>query len=223
MSKWDIMHNTDNLQEEIQNIKLVQVTGPTFSIVTRSEVKNYLKLSSDTTDDDLVDELINSSVAIIENDLGIAICQQQFKQYQQGNCKKISLLRDNIIGVPTVSYYEEFSTVTASNITYTSHFRVVGNELFHVDDWFERGRDGDGYEITFNTGLFTASNYTSSDRQERNVFKNAIYRTIAYLYENREEYVTQISEGTWKVTYDGDLPIGTKRLLMPYHSGKGLV
>lgn len=224
MSKWDIIHGTENFMKEIQKIKLVQVSGSTVSIVTRSEAKNYLKLGDDTTDDNLIDDLIKASETVIEKDLGgLCICQKQFKQYQQGNCETIELMRQPNIGIPTVSYYDDFETVTASNITYTSYFKVVENELYHIDSYWEKGRDGDGYIITYNAGLFTASDYTSSDREELQVFKTAILRTIAFLYENREEYTQQISEGNWKVTYDFDLPVGIKRLIMPYHTGKGLI
>jgi uncharacterized phiE125 gp8 family phage protein len=227
-SKWELTSGNydyeSNYKEPIQDIKLVQVSGPTVSILTRSEVKNYLKIGSDTTDDDLVDELIKVGTSVIERELGgISICDQTWKQYQKGGVEQIELLRTPVIGVPTVSYYEDFDTVTATNITYTSHFRVVENRLVHVDGLFEQGRDLDGYVITFKAGLFTASDYTSSDRQELQVFKNAINRTIAYFYENREEYITEVTEGEWQVSYSGELPTGIKRLIMPFNSGMNLI
>lgn len=224
MSKWDVMHGNSTYKNKNQNIRLVQVSGPTLSIVTRSEAKNYIKMCSDTTDDTFIDDLIKASTSIIERELGgLAICEQTYKQYQKGCVETIELLRQPIIGIPTVSYYEDFEDTVAINITYSSYFRVVENELHHVDGYFEEGRDGDGYTITFKCGLFTTSTYTSSDRQELQVLKTAICRMVAYLYENREEYVNNISEGNWKVTYDGNLPIGIKTLIMPFHTGKGLI
>jgi uncharacterized phiE125 gp8 family phage protein len=223
MSNWNYDESSSNTFE-VQNIKVEQTAGPTLSILTTDEVKNYLKLSSDTTDDDLVDQLTKSATAIVERECGgLAICEQTWKQYQQGNCKTIELMRQPVIGVPTISYYDDFSTVTATNITYSSYFRNVGNELYHIDDYWEKGREGDGYTITYNTGMFTASTYTSSTDQRLQTMKSIICRIVAYLYENREEYVTSVSEGTWKVTYDGQLPTGIKLLCMNFHTGKGIL
>ena len=226
MGNWNIKSGFGSLPNKniIQNVKVTQVSGPTISIVTRSEVKNYLKLGSDTTDDNLLDDLAKTATGIIERELGgIAICEQTWKQYQQGGCETIKLMRGPVIGVPTVSYYEDFDTVTATNITYTSYCRVIDNEITHVDGYFEEGREGDGYTITYKAGMFTASDYTNSSKQELQAFKTAILRTIAYLYENREEHVVAVSEGNWKVTYSGDLPEGVRRIIMPFHSGEGLI
>lgn len=223
MDKFDMM-NSGSYSLELQDIKTTQTSGPTLSILTTNEVKNYLKLSSDTTDDNLVDQLTKAATAIVERECGgLAICEQTWTQYQQGNCKTIELMRQPVIGIPTVSYYEDFSTVTATNITYSSNFRVVGNELYNVDGYWEKGREGDGYTIVYNAGMFTTSTYTSSTDQRLKSMKSIICRIVAYLYENREEYVNSISEGTWKVTYDGQLPIGIKLLCMNFHTGKGII
>lgn len=204
--------------------KLTRVTAPTFSIVSRTELKNYLKLDSDTTDDTLVDSLIEASTSIVERECGgIAICEQTWKQQQKGGCKTITLLREPIIGVPTVSFYEEFETTTASNITYSDYFKTVDNELYHVDGYWEEGRDGDGYTITFKAGLFTANDYTTTNNPDLDLIKLAIYRISAWLYEQREETMTSISEGNWAVNYTQELPQGIKRLLMPISTGRGLI
>lgn len=226
-NKWDLtsgINSNSNYSPPRQNLKLRQVAGPTLTIVTRTEAKNYLKAGSDTVDDSLIDDLIKAATSIIERECGgVSICEQSWTQYQKGGVETIELLRQPVIGVPTVSYYENFEDATPVNITYSSYFRVIENELHHVDGYFEQGRDGDGYTITFKAGLFTASTYTSSDKQELQVFKTAICRTIAYLYEYREEYLTMVKVGEWSVTYDNQLPIGIKTLVMPYHTGRGLI
>lgn len=227
MGNWYISSgNNSNLSytPPLQNVKLKQTAGPTLTIVSRTEAKNYCKMGSDTTDDSLFDDLIKSATSIIERECGgLAICEQTWKQYQKGGIETIELLRQPVIGVPTVSYYEDFDDTVPVNITYSSYCRIVDNTLYHVDGFFNEGRDGDGYTITFKTGLFTSSTYTSSDLQELQVLKIAICRTIAFLYENREEYLTKINEGEWSVSYDGELPIGIKTLIMPIHTGKGLI
>lgn len=209
-----------------QNIKEVLVAGPTQTIVSLAEARNYLKETSGVTvDDDLITDIVNGSTAVIEKELGgISLYEQTWKQYQQGGCETIELLRSPIIGTPTVSYYPSFSTVTATNVTATTYFRAVENELYHVDGYWDEGRAGDGYVIEYTTGLFTASNYTSSDNPVLGTFKTAILRTCAWLFEQREEHVGTVNEGQWSVTYDNEnLPQGIKRLVMPFCTGRNIM
>lgn len=206
-----------------QNIKLVQVSGPTLSIVSTSEAKNYLKLGSDTTDDNLIIDLVKAATAIVEREAGgLAICEQSFIQKQQGNCEEITLQREPVISVSTVSYYEDFDS-TVETLVEGTDYRRSDNELYHSKGNFDEGRAGDGYTIQFTAGLFTASTYTSSSRQELSVLKSIILRIVGYMYENREEWCESISEGTWKVNYHNELPQGIKRLIMPFHTGRGII
>lgn len=226
-NKWELTSGygrRSDYKSPRQNIRMVQVSGPTLSILTTAEVKNYLKMGSDTTDDNLISDLIKSTAKMIEHECGgLCICEQTWKQYQKGGVETIELQRSPLIGTPTVSYYDDFEDTVPVNITYSSYFRVVENELHHLDGFFEQGRDGDGYTITFKTGLFTASTYTSSDKQELQILKTAQLRAIAFLYENREKYITAISEGNWSVTYNAELPIDVKTFIMPLHTGNGLL
>jgi uncharacterized phiE125 gp8 family phage protein len=227
-SSWDLKSSVSNGNVNLntpQNIKIELVSAPTLSIVSRSEMKTYLKLGSDTTDDSLVDDLIASAIGVVEKECGgIAICQQTWRQYQKGGIETIRLQREPLIGVPTVSYYSDFDTVTATNITYTTYVRAVQNELFHTDGYFEQGRDGDGYIITYDAGMYTTSTYTASNDPKLKQLKTAVFRIGAWLYEQREENITDIKENNWSVTYDNkELPMGIKRLLMPLHTGRGII
>lgn len=227
-SSWDLKSGVSPSSSDLnipQNVKLELVSAPTLSIVSRSEMKTYLKLGSDTTDDSLIDDLIASAIGMIEKECGgIAICQQTWRQYQKGGIETIQLQREPLIGVPTVSFYDDFDTVTATNITYTTYFRAVKNELFHTDGFFEQGRDGDGYVITYDAGMYTSSTYTASSDPKLKQLKTAVFRIGAWLYEQREEHITDIKENNWSVTYDNkELPMGIKRLLMPIHTGRGII
>lgn len=233
MSTWNLKSG----YKSDYNINIIQcpvselVTATTLSLVTVGETKNYLKVESDVTlDDDLIDMFIKGATGKIEQELGgVAICRQTWKQMQKGGCKTIELLRQPIIGVPTVSYYEEFDTVTATNVTYSSYFRVVQpNTLHHIDGHFQQGRNGDGYEITYECGIFDADSYISSNDPRLHAFKTAILRTVAWLNEQREEFVSSYGEGEWNVSYNQQilgkhLPFGIKHLIMPFHSGNGLI
>jgi hypothetical protein len=226
-NSWNLKSGYNNKKtNELQNPYCTLVTAPTLSLVTVGEAKNYLKMESDVTlDDGLVTMFIKGAMGKIEQELGgVALCQQTWKQTQKGGCDYIRLLRQPIVGTPTVSYYEDFDTVTATNITYTSHFRVAQpNKLYHVDGYFEQGRDGDGYEVTFNCGLFDASNYTDSNNPKLQAIKTAILRTVSWMNEQRVEFQMSNKEGDWSVQYSRELPIGIKNLIMPFHSGEGLI
>lgn len=205
-----------------QDVKVKMTSAPTLTLVSTDEAKNYLKMSSNDTDDNLVDDLISASQGILERELGgLALVTQGITQYQKGGVETIELMREPIIGTPTISYYESFDS-TATSLT-ASSVRAVQNELYHTDGYFQEGREGDGYVIQYDVGYFTASNYTSSTDPALNTFKTAILRTVAWLYEQREEHVERLGEGNWNVSYSGDLPNGIKRLVMPYHTGKGLI
>jgi hypothetical protein len=205
--------------------ELTLVNSPTLSLVTSSEVKNYLKLSSDNTDDTLIEILIKTATTIIEKELGnIAICTQSWEQIQDGE-EEIKLLYQPIVGTPTVTYYSDFADVTGTTLTANSDYRVISpNILIHSDGYFKDGLSKNSYKITFDCGLFNSSNYTNTTNQKVNVLKTAIFRTISWLYENREDNIKSVNEGNLITTFDfEELPQTIKRLIMPFHSGEGLI
>lgn len=203
-----------------QNITIEQTSTPTLTIVSSTEMKNYLKVDG-STDDTLINGLTLAAQSIISRQLGdTPLIETDFTQRQKGGIEHIKLMRNNVNGVPTVSYYESFDTTTATNITYSDYFRKVGNKLIHVNGYFVEGRDGDGYTIDFKAGKYTASSYSSADEG----LKTAVQRIVGYLYENREEGLTDLKESNWTAKYDWSSdPVGVKYLLMPYHSGEGII
>jgi hypothetical protein len=203
---------------------LKQIEGTKEYIMSISEAKNYLKLGDDSTDNGLIYDLIKTATSIIEHETGgLCIYEQTFEQKLTGGVEEIELLRQPVIGIPTVNYYEEFTTTTPEELQNLIDFRISGNVLYHKDGKFPKGREGDGYTITYKAGLFQNGSHTNSNNREIQLAKIAMLRIIGFLFENREEYAMQVDEGGWKVSYDGSLPIGIKRLIMPLHTGKGLI
>jgi len=210
-------------REYNQDYKLVRTASPTQSIVSSTEAKNYLKVDL-TEDDDLIDSLIDASTSVIERELGgYAIYEQTWTQYQRGGCRTIELLRTPLLSTPTVTYHESFSDTTATTLVSGTDFKSVHDELYHTDGYFDLGRDGDGYTVEYTVGLVTASTVTSSDNPDIQMLKTAILRTVAWLYEQREEHSIDIQEENWRMKYSLKLPNGIRRLLMPFHTGKGLI
>jgi hypothetical protein len=203
---------------------LVQIEGTKEYIMSISEAKNYLKIGDDSADNSFIYDLIKVTTSIVEHECGgLCIYEQTFEQKLTGGVKSIELLRQPVIEIVKLEYYEKFTTTTPRELIYLTDFRTVGNEIYHKDGRFPVGRDGDGYVITFKSGLFQNGSHTHANNREIQLLKTAMYRIIAFLYENREEYAMQINEGEWQINYEGGLPIGIKRLLMPLHTGKALI
>lgn len=309
---FDKMYRTENVKK-IQDITLEQTSPPTLTLVTLAEMKNYLKIGSDTTDDNLITDLIKSAHSIIENQIHKCIFTQSWKQMQQGGINRIKLLKCPVQDTPTVTIYEEWDS--EGEVLTSDDFRIVGNELIHVNGWFDEYREMDGYVIEYDAGMFTSNDYSgdvvqgtatvgtasteilaanldrkycilinysgydislgigsdavvdsgikitksiddygihnqyefseasgnnftgainaiasttttinylysnsyiSTNDLERIVLKNVIYRIVAYLYENRQQYCTNYNEENWSINYDAiNLPFEFKTMLAP--------
>lgn len=198
-------------EELIQSPILTQKLAPTFTIVTTTETKLYCKINY-TTDDGLVEDIIKSSHFFVESQIQKCIAKQSWEQKQSGGCSKIVLCKAPIIGTPTVTIYDDFDS--AGEVLPTTSVRIVDNVLFHVDNFFENKRDGDGYKIEFDCGLFTSS--TATTDYERSTIRNIILRLSAYLYENRQMYCQSYNQENWTINYSYfDLPHEIRRMLNP--------
>ena len=219
-----LYRNNIGTVNEKQTPFLVLKTAPTLSLLTRTEAKNYLKIdSSVTADDTLIDDIIVTAQAFVQSQINECIVTQEWIQCQSGGCETIELVKSPIIGNPTVEYYSDFDTVTASTLTVSTDFRVVGDTIYNVDGYFDKYRDGDGYKISYTCGMFTAGNYTSSTNQNLKVLKTAMLRFAAWIYENREEYAGEISELDFTTKYMNNVPNGIKTMLMPLNNGKNIL
>jgi hypothetical protein len=209
---------------ERQNIILSLKSAPTLTLVSRTEAKNYLKIdSSITADDTLVDDIIATSQAFVESQINQCLVTQEWIQLQEGGCETFELAKSPIIGNPAIEYYSDFDTVTASTLTVSTDFRVVGDTIYNAGGYFDKCRLGDGYKITYSCGMFTASNYTNSTNPSLKLVKTAMLRFAAWAYENREEFAGDISETDFNIKYSSTVPNGIKNLLMPLNNGKNIL
>lgn len=191
------------------------VTEPTLTILSSTETKNYLKVDH-STDDTLIADLIKSAQSFLETETGLAICPQTWRQLEVGGCDTIELIKQPVISVDEVKYFDDFEEMTGSLLTVSVDFRLAGNILIHEDAYWEQQRDMDGYKIKYTAGLFTSSNYTSSTDLRLSTFKICGLRFIAWLYENREMYCTEINE-SFSIKYDfNKIPQDIIRMLRPY-------
>lgn len=203
--------NRDTYSKKIQDITLTQKVAPTLSLVSTTETKEYLKVNY-STDDILISGIIKSSHAFVESQIHKCLLPQSWEQKQQGGIDKIKLLKCPIIGTPTVTIFEEWDST--GEVLTNDDVRIVGNVLLHVNNWFDKYRDMDGYVIDYDCGMYTASNYTSSNDNDREVVRNVILRMSAFLYENRQQYCQQYNEENWSINYNlSDVPVEIKNML----------
>ena len=214
--RWDsdqLYRSRPPLQSETVNYN-----DPTHEPVSLEEAKNYLKVDY-STDDTLIENIIHAARKQIENELGAyLIVKRAVTQKQTGGVETIDLLRQPVNSITSVTYFEEFDST--GEVLAATDYRFHDGQLYHKDGYWKQGRAGNGYVIVYNAGL--ADDTGQAAENSPNTLRQAILRITAYLYENREEYVTQINEGNLSVTYNKQLRNDVNLLLMPYHTGKGV-
>lgn len=217
MNDWKFgISNLDVVVPKYQETSIFDSNNITHEPVDLEEMKNYLKIDY-TTDDDLIESLIKGARKQIEDELGgVAIVQRSFVQKQTGGLQRIELLRQPVQTMTSVNFFEYYE----STGTLITDYRRVNNLLYHKDGFWQTGRDADGYVITYTAGM-VADNGQSHQNIPRGI-RSAIERVVAYLYENREDFATSLSEGNLSITYDKSMRRDINLLLMPFHTGKGM-
>lgn len=198
--------------------KLKLLTASTISLLTSAETKNYLKVDH-TVDDSLILEMIQAAQDYIENETGISLFTQTWQQLQDGDCEEIELFKEPVQTINSVTYYDDFDS-TGTVLTENTDYRLVDKFLIHADEYFEKGRAIDGYNINFTVGKYTTT--ISSASSEASTFKMAALKFCGWLYENREEYLIEVQEGI-NVKYDyTKIPQTIIRMLRPISTKVGM-
>lgn len=198
--------------------KLKLLTSSIISLLTTTETKNYLKVDH-TVDDSLIADIIQASTDYIENETGISLFTQTWEQLNDGDCEEIELFKEPVQSVNSVTYYENFDS-TGTVLTENTDYRHIDKFLIHADNYFDKGRPVDGYTINYTVGRFTTT--VSSTSVEASTYKLAALKMCGWLYENREEFLSEIQEGI-NVKYDyTKVPQTIVRMLRPYSAKVGL-
>lgn len=192
----------------------ISETDPTHEPVTVNEAKNYLKVD-DSADDSLILQIIKASRKLIETQAALSFHRRTVTQKQTGGIETLDALRVPVQSVTSVQYAENFDS---SYITLDpTEYRLAGNKLFSSEYKFKRGRDADGYIITYTAGMVADSTPSTLN----NDMKTAILRIVAYLYENREAYAQSWNEQGFSINYD-IMKSEISRIVNPYASAKGI-
>lgn len=215
--RWWMHETLDVTKPRYQNITVTQ-TEITHEPVSLEEAKNYLKVDT-TTDNDLIQILISVARRQIENELGgLNIVRRTVTQRQTGGLERIALMRQPLVSITSITYFEDFDST--GEVVAASNYRTADGEIYHREGFWKAGRESDGYVIVYTAGIAADTGQAAENSPE--TLRQAIMRIVAYLYENREEYVTQINEGNFSVTYNKNIRSDVNLLLMPYHTGKGI-
>lgn len=197
----------------------VSETEPQYEPVTVNEAKNYLKVD-DTTDDNLIAQLIKTSRKMIETQASLAFHRRTIVQKQTGGLETIDAVRIPVHSVTSIQYAEDFDS---SYITLdSSEYRLAGNRFFNENYKFKRGRDADGYVVTYIAGMVADTTPSTIN----NDMKTAILRIVAFLYENRQEFAQGWTEQGFSINYESDgvalLKGIINKIINPYATAKGV-
>lgn len=201
-------------EQWVSQFVTISETEPTYEPVTVNEAKNYFKVD-DVTDDALILQIIKTARKMIETQASLAFHRRTVTQKQTGGIETLDALRIPVFSVTSLQYAENFDS-TYETID-TDEYRLAGNKLFHDDYKFKRGRDADGYVITYVAGMVADATPSTLN----NDMKTAILRIAAFLYENRQEYATGWNEQGFSINYD-ILKSEINRIVNPYASAKGI-
>ena len=186
------------------------ITGPTQNILNETDFKDFARIDY-TQDDNMIVSILRTAIGWVENETYQDTMPRQWMQKLTGGVDEIELDRGPIQSIDEVKYYDDFDS-TGTLLTESTDFRVVGSYLIHESGYWDKMRDKDGYQVKYTTGLFTN---TSTDDLRLNIFKTAALRFANWIYENREMYVSSVSE-SYQVNYNvNDVPPELGRMLRP--------
>lgn len=217
MTDYNWFPNLSETRVKYQNIT-VSAAEPAHEPVSLALAKNYLKIDT-TTDNDLIEFLIKAVRKQIENELGGFLIQKRtVTQKQTGGIERIEMMREPVNSITSVTYFEDFDST--GTVIASTNYRFSDGVLYHRDGFFKAGRESDGYVIVYNAGLVDDTGQTAENSAP--VLREAMLRIIAHLYENREAYSTNLSEGNWSISYDQKMNYEIKNLLSIYMTPKAV-
>ena len=195
------------------------LTATTISLLTTTETKNWLKVDH-SVDDTLIGLLIKAAQGYIENETGITLFESTWEQKQVGGVEEIELLKEPTTQINSVTFYGDFDSTGTVLVSNTDYRLVEPKYLIPPNIVFDEGRPYDGYVINFVAGKYTST--VSTDDEFSASIKAAALKFVGWIYENREEYLSEVQEGL-SVKYDyTKVPQTIVRMLRPYSVKVGL-
>lgn len=186
-------------------MRLTLLEPATATILNTTATKQYLRVN-DSTDDTLIVLMEKTAIGMVESWTGYATSPQQWRLDTPGDAENIELPISPVYSVDEIKEFASF-TSTGSLLTAGTDYRVIGDTIVHSQGYWPEARAVDGYQIKFTSGV-----WESGDSRLNNLYIAAL-RLVAWMYENREEFVTSQQENFIANIDVTKMPIGLKALL----------
>jgi uncharacterized phiE125 gp8 family phage protein len=194
--------------DKITIVNSVVTDEPDSEPLTLAEVKEYLKLDPDFTDEDtLLTASIKSARLFVENRCNRSLIKQVRTQYMDSFplCDEVQLLYGPLLDVSgtiirSVKYYDTNDTLqTMSSSDYWIDSKSSIPRIVVKNSWPALKSRPNAVEIEFNCGYGTDGSAVPSD------YKDAMWYYIAERYENRVPEVAGVTIGKFELTIDNIL------------------
>jgi uncharacterized phiE125 gp8 family phage protein len=156
--------------------------------LTRSEVKNYLKVDT-TADDTLIDTLITAARQWVENHCALALLPQTILETFDGLPKDAAALNLTVGPLRDVSalYYLDYANAAQTISTDIYRADIVASRIIRkqAQTWPEPQDSPGNVSAIYTAGYDNASAIPAP-------VKTAMMLTIADMYDNRTDYVKKM-------------------------------
>lgn len=161
---------------------LTLVTPPTEWPVTLDEAKSHLRVTSDDSEDDLIETYIRAATNHVERTLGISLMERTYALTLDAFTDAIELPRGPVAEVVSVEYVDEDGvTQTVSTDDYTTDIGGVRN-------WIVRNSAASWASTLDAVNVVTVTYVAGYDElpEEYSDLKQAILLLIGHYHANRE-------------------------------------
>ncbi len=160
--------------------------APTNPVVSLADMKLYLKIETEITDeDDLIESLVKAATKQVENYCRIALITQTWDVYYDLIGDKIELPRPPLQKINTFKYYDDDYTaydMTATLYITQTFARTIESGYIRrkkYESWPTYTENGDGIKINFDCGFGDDATDVPED------LVDAVKKLAVYKYDNR--------------------------------------
>lgn len=153
-------------------------------LISLDSIKHYANIPScETSDDELLDEMLSTAICFFESYTRRSLIQREFTLKTSRWCQCITIMKSPLVSITSVSYYDEVGNL---QVVDAANYYILENEFYSevvfVDDFtFPTLRDRPhSIEIVFVAG------YIDSTCEGFNDIKQALLSLIAYMYDSRD-------------------------------------
>jgi uncharacterized phiE125 gp8 family phage protein len=220
----DILSVTGNGRIPMQ-IDVQRTAGPTCSVVSLDETKDYLRID-ETAHDTMLTQLIEDATTILEDTYGVAFIASSYRQVQNLAPRMIRLLRFPVLSVTSVKYIADDNADT--EVTYASTGYMVSGQFLRCRSVWPTHRQWQSFITYFKAGYAdpgaspNAGAITTARAAVPDFVKRAVMQLTGHMYENPEGGGPEVKYETQMKSY-GDLPLMVQRLMQPLYRKNGVL